>query len=274
MEGCDEGIYCLNLNELHDATLDQLYNRKTTWLYVIKNVLMTISGKTSHLYRHDLVQLYSKKNLNNGLPSTVDSVINRIPEKLMPRKFMTTSTRVPDTKGTIRCCVGRNSFNGYKYLCGITPSSIYLMQFYNPLNKFMLLKSFDHYFPPNKPLKLLEMIISSDMEYPMLCTDVRSTHDPNQMDLSLINLNIHSGAVWFDKDRTLDNSHNVPMIQSHHLEYDELDMDTFGDGTETVVPARYMKNGLNPVSVKHLEGDIVLVAYDSMCFYFFIFSFI
>ena len=261
LTGCDEGIYCLNLNELHDATLDQLFPRKTSWLYVIKNVLMSISGKASQLYRHDLVQLYSKKNFTFGLPSTVDSMINRIPEKLMPRKFMTASTRVPDTKGTIRCCVGRNSFNGYKYLCGITPSAIYLMQFYNPMNKFMLLKSFDHYFPPNKSLKMLEMIISPDLEYPMLCTDVRTTGDPNQVDLSLINLNVHSGAVWFDKDRAQDNSNN--QMQSHHLEYDELDMEAFGDGTETVVPARFNKNGLNPVSVKHLEGDTVMVAYDS-----------
>lgn len=261
--GCDEGIYCLNLNELHDATLDQLYPRKTTWMYVIKNVLMSISGKASYLYRHDIAQLYSKKNLTFGLPSTVDSMINRIPEKLMPRKFMTASTRVPDTKGTIRCCVGRNSYNGYKYLCGIAPNSIFLMQFYNPLNKFMLLKSFDHYIPPNKPLKLLEMIIAPGMDYPMLCTDVRTSSDPSQVELSLINLNVHSGAVWFDKDGTLESSSNS-MIQSHHLQYDELDMEAFGDGTETVVPvARFNKNGLNPVSVKHLEDDSIMVAYDN-----------
>lgn len=48
--------------------------------------------------------------------------------------------QVPDTKGTLRCCVGRNPYNGYKYLCGATNSSLYLMQWYDPLNKFMLLK--------------------------------------------------------------------------------------------------------------------------------------
>lgn len=106
------------------------------------------------------------------------------------------------------------------------------------------------------------MIISPGMDYPMLCTDVRTSSDPSQVELSLINLNVHSGAVWFDKDGTLENSNS--MIQSHHLEYDELDMEAFGDGTETVVPARFHKNGLDPVSVKHLEGDTILVAYDSM----------
>ena len=55
------------------------------------------------------------------------------------RKFVMT-TKVPETKGCIRCCVGRNPYNGYKYLCGIMPTSIFLMQWYEPLNKFMLLK--------------------------------------------------------------------------------------------------------------------------------------
>lgn len=265
-EGCDEGIYCLNLNELHDATLDQLYPRKTSWLYVIKNVLMSISGKTSHVYRHDLVQLYSKKNFNFGLPSTMDSMINRIPEKLMPRKFMTATARVPDTKGCLRCCVGRNTFNGYKYLCGITSASIFLMQWYNPLNKFMLLKTFQHYFPPSKPLKLLEMFISPDMEYPLLCTDARSTGDPSSVDLSIINLNINSSSVWFDKDRTMETSSNSSggqlFASTHYLEYSELDTDEFGDGTETMVPTRYNKNALNPVSIKQLEENLILIAHD------------
>lgn len=65
--------------------------------------------------------------------------MNRIPEKFVPRKFALT-TKVPDTKGCIRCCVGRNPYNGYKYLCGAMPTGVFLMQWYDPLNKFMLLK--------------------------------------------------------------------------------------------------------------------------------------
>lgn len=37
------------------------------------------------------------------------------------------------------CSVGR-PYNGYKYLCGATPSGLFLMQWYDPLHKFMLLK--------------------------------------------------------------------------------------------------------------------------------------
>lgn len=138
------GIYTLNLNELHDACIDQLFPRKTTWMFVIKDVLMSLSGKTPHLYRHDIVQLHAKRESNNTpshkFSAQVDSVMNKIPERFVPWKSSATSSKIADTKGCTRCCVGRNPYNGYKYLCGVTASGIFLMQWYNPLNKFMLLK--------------------------------------------------------------------------------------------------------------------------------------
>ena len=36
--------------------------------------------------------------------------------------------------------MGRNPYNGYKYLCGANSQGVFLMQWYDPLNKFMLLK--------------------------------------------------------------------------------------------------------------------------------------
>lgn len=142
--GCEEGLYTLNLNELHDACIDQLFPRKTTWIFVIKDILMSLSGKTPHLYRHDLVQLHasrtSSQNSNNSkFSAQVDSMINKIPDRFVPWK-MSATTKLPDTKGCSRCCVGRNPYNGYKYLCGFTPAGLFLMQWYNPLNKFMLIK--------------------------------------------------------------------------------------------------------------------------------------
>ena len=138
--GCEEGIYTLNLNELHDACIDQLFPRRTTWMFVIKDALMSLSGKTPHLYRHEIVQLHVKSNApGHKFSQQVDSMINKIPERFVPWKLSATS-KIADTRGCLRCCVGRNPYNGYKYLCGVTPNGIFLMQWYNPLNKFMLLK--------------------------------------------------------------------------------------------------------------------------------------
>ncbi|RWS03817.1 mitogen-activated protein kinase kinase kinase kinase 5-like protein [Dinothrombium tinctorium] len=224
--GCEEGIYFLNLNELHDACIDQLYPRRTVWMYVIQDVLMSLSGKTLHLYRHDLVQLYSKTTHKFSLP--VDSMINKIPERFVPWKFTATS-KIADTKGCTRCCVARNPYNGYKYLCGATPNGIFLMQWYNPLNKFMLLKQFEFFLP--QKLGVFEMIITPDLEYPMLCIDVRKGYENEFLKLEMINLN--STANWFNDD--------------------------FGDGTDTVIPRNIQ---LNIVNVTQLDRETLLVCYD------------
>ena len=60
-------------------------------------------------------------------------------EKLVPKRYAPTA-KVPNTRGCYKCCYGRNAYNGFKYLCGALPNSIILMQWYDPLNKYMLLK--------------------------------------------------------------------------------------------------------------------------------------
>uniref|UniRef100_A0ABD2VU58 Mitogen-activated protein kinase kinase kinase kinase n=1 Tax=Trichogramma kaykai TaxID=54128 RepID=A0ABD2VU58_9HYME len=223
----EEGIYNLNLNELHETAIDQLYPRRTIWMYVIKDVLMSLSGKTPQLYRHDLLAMQSKQTHRFSLH------MNKIPERLVPRKFALT-TRVPDTKGCTKCCVGRNPYNGYKYLCGAMPNGIFLMQWYDPLNKFMLLKHFECPLP--NPLNVFEMIITPEMEYPMVCVSVKQTFQQNnKLKLDLINMN--SGASWFHSD-----------------ELEEV------DGTATVIPRR---ENLQVVSVQQLEKDAIIVCHDN-----------
>lgn len=123
--------------------------------------------------------------------------MNKIPEKLVPRKFALT-TKVPDTKGCSQCCVTRNPYNGYKYLCGATISGIFLMQWYDPLNKFMLLKQCE--WPQNSSniggnivqnggqSPVFEMIITPELEYPIVCTGVRKAAS-SCLKLELINMN-------------------------------------------------------------------------------------
>jgi len=188
--GAEEGIYTLNLNQLHEAAMDQLWPSRTTWMLVVKSVLMTISGKGSYLYRHDLIALHSRHLHRFSLP------MNKIPEKLIPRKYAIT-TKVADTKGTMRCCMARNPYNGYKYLCGATANTLYLMQWYDPLNKFMLLKTSEVYLA--HPLRAFEMIITPELEYPLVCIDVaRPQSTTGTLNLSLIDLN--TGAPWYPPD--------------------------------------------------------------------------
>ncbi|KAH8254715.1 hypothetical protein KR032_011852 [Drosophila birchii] len=234
--GAEEGIYNLNMNELHDAAIDQLFPRRTTWLYVIKDVLMSLSGKSCQLYRHDLVALHSKQTVRFSLH------MNKIPERLVPRKFALT-TKVPDTKGCTQCCVTRNPYNGYKYLCGATPSGIFLMQWYDPLNKFMLLKQCEwpaisiqgggHGCVQNGHTPVFEMIITPELEYPIVCTGVRKAMN-GCLKLELINMN---SASWF---------------HSEDLEYDAM---------ATMVPRRDL---LKVVRVHQVEKDAILVCYGNI----------
>ncbi|XP_044727568.1 mitogen-activated protein kinase kinase kinase kinase 5 isoform X2 [Chrysoperla carnea] len=225
--GAEEGIYNLNLNELHETAIDQMYPRRTVWMYVIKDVLMSLSGKTPQLYRHDLLALQNKQLHRFSLH------MNKIPEKLVPRKFALT-TKVPDTKGCIKCCVARNPYNGYKYLCGAMQNGIFLMQWYDPLNKFMLLKYSEYMLP--SPLNVFEMIITPEQEYPMVCVSVKQEYHSDKLKLDLINMN--TGANWFHSD-----------------ELDEM------DGSATVIPRR---ENINVICASQIDKDSILVCYQNI----------
>lgn len=230
--GAEEGIYTLNLNELHENAMDLLYPRRTIWMFVIKDVLMTLSGKTPSLFRHDLVGLHANSKQNHRFTLSVNAM-TKIPEKFVPKKYSMT-TKVPETKGCTKCAVGRNPYNGYKYLCGALPGGVFLMQWYDPLNKFMLLKHFECSIA--HPPRVFEMIITPDLEYPIVCVNVRRGYDGRSLKLDMINLN--SSSSWFHSD-----------------ELEEL------DGTQTVIPRHEL---MNIVSVTQLEKDTILVCYDNM----------
>ncbi|XP_076441749.1 mitogen-activated protein kinase kinase kinase kinase 5-like isoform X2 [Babylonia areolata] len=210
--GAEEGLYTLNLNEIHEASLELLHARRCIWVYVIKNVIMSLSGKTTTLYRHDLNMLHSRQT------SRLSLQLNKIPEKLVPRRLQPTS-KVPDTRGCSRCCVGRNPYNGYRYLCGVVPSGIVLMQWYEPLNKFMMLKTFE--MEPLPPLlSVFEMFISPELEYPMVCLGVQKGPDRFHVKFDIINLN--SASSWFLEDSYSD----VPCDRLPVVNVTQLDKDT------------------------------------------------
>ncbi|XP_022097280.1 mitogen-activated protein kinase kinase kinase kinase 5-like isoform X3 [Acanthaster planci] len=203
---CEEGIYTFNLNQIHEGVMDQIFPRRTTYVYVINNVMMSLTGKTPSLYQHNLLALIDKNFHRFHIPSKLGDRLQRIPDKLVPRKFAV-SHKVPDTKGCTRCCIVRNPFDGHKYLCGALPNGVVLLQWYEPMNKFLQVKVFDCPLPPE--IKVFEMLIKHDSEFPIVCVGVARGTDRKHLSFDLINLNTTSS--WFvghpPEDKLLDVVH-------------------------------------------------------------------
>uniref|UniRef100_A0A7M4FND8 Mitogen-activated protein kinase kinase kinase kinase n=1 Tax=Crocodylus porosus TaxID=8502 RepID=A0A7M4FND8_CROPO len=174
--GTEEGIYTLNLNELHEATMEQ--------------VGIDLLCKTFQLYSHNLIALFEQAK-KTGLAAHIQT--HRFPDKILPRKFALT-TKIPDTKGCHKCCIVRNPYTGHKYLCGALQSGIVLLQWYEPMQKFMLIKHFD--FPLPSPLNVFEMLVIPEQEYPMVCVAISKGTEPNQV-VQFETINLNSASSWF-----------------------------------------------------------------------------
>ncbi|XP_038865138.1 mitogen-activated protein kinase kinase kinase kinase 5 isoform X1 [Salvelinus namaycush] len=211
--GTEDGIYTLNLNELHEATMEQLFPRKCTWLYIINNNLMSLSGKTFQLYSHNLIGLFEQLK-KPGLASQFQT--HRFPDKILPRRFALT-TKIPDTKGCHKCCIVRNPYTGHKYLCGALQSGIVLLQWYEPMQRFMLIKHFD--FPLPSPLKVFEMLVVPEQEYPMVCIAVSQATEPGQV-VRFETINLNSCSSWFTEMGTTGQA--VDAIHVTQLERDTV----------------------------------------------------
>ena len=152
------------------------------------------------------------------------------------------------------------------------------MQWYDPLNKFMLLKvciifwftfstkllygtekshfflfthfntlTFQHFdCSIANPPRVFEMVITPDLEYPIVCVNVRKGFDGKSLKLDMVNLN--STASWFNSDSSTG-----------------FGLETGGtagpmDGYATVIPRHEL---MNVQAVVQLEKDTILVCYDS-----------
>ncbi|XP_067288240.1 mitogen-activated protein kinase kinase kinase kinase 3 isoform X5 [Pseudorasbora parva] len=192
--GAEEGIYTLNLNELHETSMEQLFPRRCTWLYVMSNSLLSISGKACHLYSHSLSGLFEHARQMQKLPVAIPTY--RFPDKMIPRKF-SVSNKIPETKGCQKCCVVRNPYTGHKYLCGAFQSSVVLFEWVESMQKFMLVKSID--FPLPCPLEVFEMLVVPEHQYPLICIAVSKGTELNQV-VRFETLNPNSTSNWFDSD--------------------------------------------------------------------------
>ncbi|KAI2662896.1 Mitogen-activated protein kinase kinase kinase kinase 2 [Labeo rohita] len=121
--GAEEGVYILNLNELHEDTLEKLLPQRCTWLYVMNNVLMSISGKSPHLYSHRLIALFEQRGHLQRKQGHLSLGTNRFAERIIHRKFAV-SVKIADTKGCRKCSVARNPYTDSTFLCAAVPSGL------------------------------------------------------------------------------------------------------------------------------------------------------
>ncbi|OXB64059.1 hypothetical protein ASZ78_001679 [Callipepla squamata] len=169
--GTEEGIYTLNLNELHEATMEQ----------VILGVSDTQNGFGDAKRASCVLE-------GEGWDAGLCGV-----KGFASKKFALT-TKIPDTKGCHKCCIVRNPYTGHKYLCGALQSGIVLLQWYEPMQKFMLIKHFD--FPLPSPLNVFEMLVIPEQEYPMVCVAISKGAEPNQV-VHFETINLNSASSWF-----------------------------------------------------------------------------
>uniref|UniRef100_A0A8C1BYC5 Mitogen-activated protein kinase kinase kinase kinase n=1 Tax=Cyprinus carpio carpio TaxID=630221 RepID=A0A8C1BYC5_CYPCA len=183
--GAEEGIYTLNLNELHEDTMEKLLPQRCSWLYVMNNVLMSVSGKSSQLTSHSLPALFEYRRNMQRRQGHLAINAHRLSTKINARKYAM-SVKIPDTKGCRRCSVVRNPYTDSVFLCAAVPTGLVLLMWYEPLQKFMQLKHIALNLPESLPI--FELLVNETEELPQVCVGVRSR--PCQKD--------NTGQMHFD----------------------------------------------------------------------------
>uniref|UniRef100_A0A672RNJ9 non-specific serine/threonine protein kinase n=1 Tax=Sinocyclocheilus grahami TaxID=75366 RepID=A0A672RNJ9_SINGR len=208
MLGAEEGIYTLNLNELHEDTIEKLLSQKCSWLYVMNNVLMSVSGKSSQLISHSLPALFEYRRNMQRRQGHLAINAHRLSTKINARKYAM-SVKIPDTKGCRRCSVVRNPYTDSVFLCAAVPTGLVLLMWYEPLQKFMQLKHIALNLPESLPI--FELLVNETEELPQVCVGVRSR--PCQKD--------NTGQMHFDIIHLDDMPQSLPETIMTSLMYEE-----------------------------------------------------
>uniref|UniRef100_A0AAY4BH41 non-specific serine/threonine protein kinase n=1 Tax=Denticeps clupeoides TaxID=299321 RepID=A0AAY4BH41_9TELE len=169
--GSDEGIYTLNLNELHEDTLEKRHI--STFNAISLSAFHVFSGKSNQLYSHCLMALFEQRSnqqkrqghlsLSTSRFTDVDLILD------VYRKFAV-SMKIPDTKGCRKCSVARNPYTDSTFLCAAVPTGLVLLMWYDPLQKFMHLKHIAVSLPETLPIYELLVVVTD--EFPQLCVGV------------------------------------------------------------------------------------------------------
>ncbi|XP_065845182.1 mitogen-activated protein kinase kinase kinase kinase 5-like [Oscarella lobularis] len=174
--GASEGLYSLNASK-PEATMEQLLPRPCTYIYVMANVLVTIAGRNQHLCMTNLLDAQ-----------------NRDPGPRLVRRKTGHTIKVQESKACMKCCVARNPFSEQQYLCAATPNKIILMQWYQPMQKFLMVNTYNYAVPT--PLDIFEPVVTRDQEYPLLTVSVYEDQDDSR-NLHFEMINLSSSTNWY-----------------------------------------------------------------------------
>ncbi|KAF8564394.1 hypothetical protein P879_06198, partial [Paragonimus westermani] len=188
--GTNDGIYYLNLKDLADSSLELLFPRRCLWLSVVRDTMMSLSGRHPQLYSHNLISLMKLKSQGHamsGNPSKLSKLTKLFPKRFSPSK------KIPDTKGCRRVSVTRSPFNGAKYLCAAIGQEILVMEWFNPISSFIEIKRMCVSDMPS-PLLTFDLLIIKDRPLPLVCLGVYRHHskrgrDRQRFRLQLVDLN-------------------------------------------------------------------------------------
>uniref|UniRef100_A0A8C1VL16 Mitogen-activated protein kinase kinase kinase kinase 6 n=1 Tax=Cyprinus carpio TaxID=7962 RepID=A0A8C1VL16_CYPCA len=190
--GAEEGIYTLNLNELHEDTMEKLLPQRCSWLYVMNNVLMSVSGKSSQLTSHSLPALFEYRRNMQRRQGHLAINAHRLSTKINARKYAM-SVKIPDTKGCRRCSVVRNPYTDSVFLCAAVPTGLVLLMWYEPLQKFMQLKHIALNLPESLPI--FELLVNETEELPQVCVGLCDFTDGESLEVNQV--------IQLDRDTVL-----------------------------------------------------------------------
>ncbi|XP_029468357.1 mitogen-activated protein kinase kinase kinase kinase 2 isoform X2 [Rhinatrema bivittatum] len=257
--GAEEGIYTLNLHELHEDTLEKLVPHRSSWVYCMNNVLLSVSGKSSQIYSHNLLGLFGQRRYLQKRQMSLSIAANRLTERIIPRKFAF-SSKLVDTKGCRRCCIARNPYSDGTFLCAALPSGMALLQWYAPLQKFMLLKLYPVSVPV--PLELFELLVVEGEEYPWVC--IGGTARPgSKVEFKVVRLGSAATAARLDTEMS---SGDTSTAAARHVI--QMDRDTilvsFEQCVKLVDLQGVSKQGMAPELTFNFQIDTVVCLQDSV----------
>ena len=208
--GAEEGLFTLQITNSPDPVMEQVSSRACYWLRIVENLLVSVSSSNRVLSMTNLVMLYQSQAEAQKQPGYNNNSRNK-----------SHTSKVPDSKGCLKCCITKNHFTDQRFLLAAVPRGVLIMQWYQPKHAFLHVMVFDCPLP--NPLNVFEAFLTEGEEYPSVCCGVKETSSGS---VCFDNVNLNSGTNWFDS--------NPEVAPCSVLCLQQLEKDTIFVGTDRV----------------------------------------